>query len=133
MAGIAVTPPPVLEVYYSPTCAPCRLELPALAQFAATPGNRVRMVILDQEARSRAELRAVSPQLEVNAVVSAPAAPRAVLREGGDPYAILPYARVLSPAGNACAHWGGRLSVPKARDLVASCAPEFSSPVRQRS
>jgi len=57
-------PPPVLEVFYSPTCAPCRLELPAVAEIAGAGGTRVRIVILDQEERTRSELRAVSPQLD---------------------------------------------------------------------
>ena len=58
-------PPPVLEVFYSPTCVPCRLELPAVAQMAGEKDARVRIVILDQEERARSELRAVSIQLDM--------------------------------------------------------------------
>ena len=45
-------PPPVLEVFYSPSCAPCRLELPAVAEIAGEAGTRVRIVILDPEERT---------------------------------------------------------------------------------
>ena len=51
-------PPPVLEIYYSPVCAPCRLDLPIVAEFAKEDGSRVRIVILDQVPRAKADLRA---------------------------------------------------------------------------
>jgi|SRR5437763_14672671 len=53
-------PPPVLEVFYSPSCAPCRLELPAVAEIAGEAGTRVRIIILDQEERTRGAARRVA-------------------------------------------------------------------------
>ncbi|HWA91031.1 MAG TPA: hypothetical protein VG889_13415 [Rhizomicrobium sp.] len=119
---IAALPPPVLEVYYSPTCAPCRLELPVLADFAKADGSRVRIVILDQEARARGELRAVSPALEKAAVMRHGEKPRAVLLAAGDTDGILPFARSLIPKDKVCGRWRGGLTPAKARELVQACA-----------
>ena len=126
----AALPPPVLEVYYSPTCAPCRLELPVLADLVKTDGNRVRIVILDQEVRARAELRAVSPALEKAAVARHGLKPRAVLVAAGNTDSILPFARSLAPGGKVCGRWRGGLTPAKARDLIQACA-RIISPARR--
>ncbi|MEI9989477.1 MAG: hypothetical protein WDM86_05500 [Rhizomicrobium sp.] len=115
-----VPPPPILEVYYSPTCIPCRMELPVLAALEKD-GRRLRIVLLDQEARARATIRAVSPGLERAAVPAAIHPPRRALLAAGDGDAILPYARALAPAGEACAAWRGGLTVPRAKALLAAC------------
>ena len=128
-----MTPPPVLEVFYSPSCAPCRLELPVVTEFAKQDGARVRIVIVDQEALARRELRAASGQLETGAVTRTNAFPGATLREAGDRYAILPYARSLGGNATVCARWGGRLTVAKARELVAACPGSVTSPAPRRS
>ncbi len=125
--------PPVLEVFYSPTCTPCRLELPAVAEFAGQDGARVRVVILDQEERARAELRQVSPVLEAAAEGRIEASPNAVLRQAGNADGILPYARSVTATGEVCAKWSGRLTVSRARELVAACARLIASPSRSRS
>jgi thiol-disulfide isomerase/thioredoxin len=114
-------PPPVLEVYYSPTCAPCRLELPAVAEFARQDGSRVRVVILDQVSLAREELGNTSSQLFETAVAPAGKNPRAVLRAAGDADGILPYARTLASDGKTCSQWRGGLTLWRAQNLVAAC------------
>jgi len=126
----AALPPPVLEVYYSPTCAPCRLELPVLADFVKADGSRVRIVILDQDARARAELRAVSPALEKAAVTQHGEKPRALLLAAGNADGILPFARSLVPGGKVCGRWRGGLTPAKARELIRACA-RIISPARR--
>jgi thiol-disulfide isomerase/thioredoxin len=124
-------PPPVLEVFYSPSCAPCRLELPAVAEIAGEAGTRVRIVILDQEERSRSELRAVTPQLDAIATSPSAAPPGEVLRGAGNERGILPYARSVTGAGETCAKWSGGLTVARAKSLLAACA-SLISPRRSR-
>jgi hypothetical protein len=109
----------VLEVYYSPSCAPCRLELPAVAEFARADG--VRIVIISDEARARAEIRKLSPALAMGAIAKTNTTPRATLRAAGDGDGILPYARGVSADGKPCASWRGGLTLARARALVASC------------
>ena len=123
-------PPPILEVYYSPSCAPCRLELPAVAEFAREDGSHVRIVIVDQQARAREELQAASPQLAATAIAAKKENPRALLLAAGDSDGILPYARVIAPDGNICAKWRGPLTLERAKMLIASC---ITSPNRHRS
>ncbi|MEJ0025295.1 MAG: thioredoxin family protein [Rhizomicrobium sp.] len=113
-----VPPPPILEVYYSPTCIPCRMELPVLAALDKD-GRRLRIVILDQESRARATIGAVSPALERLAIRAATQPPRKALLAAGDTDAILPYARAL--AGGTCAAWRGGLTMARARALLAAC------------
>jgi hypothetical protein len=125
-------PPPVLEVFYSPTCVPCRLELPAVAEMAGGKDVRVHIVILDQEERARAELHAVSPQLDALATASMPTAPGEVLRGAGNERSILPYARSVTADGETCASWSGGLTVVRAKSLLAACA-RIISPRRSRS
>lgn len=124
-------PPPALEVFYSPTCTPCRLELPALS-LLARDGTRIRIVLLDQEERARAELRAVSPMLEAAAVGPPAAAPRDVLRAAGNANGILPFARAVAADETACATWSGGLTVERARTMLAACARIVSAPRRAR-
>ena len=118
---MADLPPPILEVFYSPSCTPCRLELPVLAQIVRLGDTQMRIVILDQEERARAELRTISPALE-SVAASPHAAANELLRAAGDKNGILPYARSLSATGEICAKWSGRLTSAPARDLLAACA-----------
>jgi hypothetical protein len=126
-------PPPVLEIFYSSTCAPCRIELPVLAAVLGKDGTHMRIVILEKGERARAELRAVSPLLEAIAVGPAPAAPGDVLRAAGNDRGILPYARSMDAQGNACAAWSGGLTVNRIKSLLAACARRLTSPGRSPS
>ena len=123
-------PPPILEVFYSPTCAPCRVELPILSELVAKDGTRIRIVILDQEARARHDIREVSPLLERQAVRSPDPKPRAALLAAGDADGILPFARAISPAGAPCATWRGGLTLQRARMLIGACRHLISPPKR---
>jgi hypothetical protein len=125
--------PPALEVFYSPSCLPCRLELPVVAEIAKRDGTQVRIVILDEEDKARAELRAASPQLDDRAVTAGDPSPNAVLRAAGNSRGILPYARSVAPGGETCAKWEGRLTLTRARSLMASCARFMTSRSRPRS
>jgi len=124
-------PPAILEVYYAPSCAPCRLELPALAQFARD--GHLRIVVVSEPVRAMGELKNASTRLSAAAVLSANAAPRATLLEAGDADAILPYARSLLPNGKICARWRGGVTVDRARALVAACARAITGRRPQRS
>ena len=126
-------PPPVLEIYYSPVCAPCRLDLPIVAEFAKEDGSRVRIVILDQVPRAKADLRAVSERLASTAVVAVLQDPRITLRASGDDDGILPYARSIAPNGEICARWRGRITLARAHSLVAACMKPLILPPKQRS
>ena len=125
-------PPPVLEVYYSPTCAPCRAELPVLADFVTRDSVRVRIVILEQEERARGDIRAVSAKLETGAVANAKAPPRITLLAAGNSDGILPYARSVTVAGKVCAKWRGGLTLERARALIGACAA-LNEPSKRRS
>jgi thiol-disulfide isomerase/thioredoxin len=125
-------PPPVLEVFYSPSCAPCRLELPAVAEMAGRKGVQVRIIILDQEERARAELRAASTGLDSIATAPVPAPAGDVLRGAGNERGILPYARSVTGEGEVCAKWLGGLTIARAESLLAACA-RFILPRRSRS
>ncbi|MGB8365439.1 MAG: hypothetical protein ACLQUZ_01540 [Rhizomicrobium sp.] len=125
--------PPVLEVYYAPGCAPCRLELPAVAEFARRDGSRVRIVIISDEARARVDLDKVSPALAATAVAQTRSTPQAALRAAGDSDGILPYARSLAANGTTCARWRGGLTLARARALVSACAGAFILPSSHRS
>jgi hypothetical protein len=126
-------PPPVLEVFYSPSCVPCRLELPVVAEVAGEEGVRARIVILDQEERARAELRAVSSRLEAIATGPSMASPGDTLRAAGNANGILPYARGVTADGDVCAQWSGGLTIGRARSLLAACARLVTLPRRSRS
>jgi hypothetical protein len=126
-------PPPALEVFYSSTCIPCRLELPVLAEVIGKDGTRVRIFILEKEERARAELRAVSPRLEAIAVGPTTAAPGEVLRAAGNDRGILPYARSVDAQGNVCLTWSGGLTVSRVTSLLAACTRRLTSPGRSPS
>jgi hypothetical protein len=126
-------PPPVIEVFYSSTCTPCRLELPALAKVVGEPGTHLRIVILEQGARARAELRAVSPELEAVATGPSAVSPGDVLRAAGNDRGILPYARSLTAQGDVCSTWSGGLTVSRVKSLLAACARRLTSPGRSPS
>lgn len=126
-------PPPVLEVYYAPSCAPCRLDLPVVVEFAKLDGARVRIVIVSEEARARGDLRQVSARLAADAVVGRQSTPSAILREAGDDDGILPYARSVTAKGDICARWRGRLTLAKAQELVSACSRLFTSRPSRRS
>lgn len=126
-------PPPVLEVFYSPSCTPCRLELPVVARSAEQHGVHIRIVILDQEDRARAELHAVSAKLADAAEARVGRSPNAVLRAAGNEDSILPYARSLTDAGKVCAKWSGRLTLSRIRSLLAACTDLIGSPRHSRS
>jgi thiol-disulfide isomerase/thioredoxin len=130
---IPAVPPPVLEVYYSPTCAPCRLELPAVAEFVREDRRHVRIVILDQVTRAHAELQDISPQLAAAAISASNKKPREALRAAGDDDGMLPYARAVSPTGKTCAQWRGGLTLERARSLIATCAKAINAPNKRRS
>jgi thiol-disulfide isomerase/thioredoxin len=126
-------PPATLEVFYSPSCAPCRLELPVVAEFAGQEGARIRIVILDEEARALEELRAVSPRLEAAAESKLSQSPNEILGAAGNSNRILPYARSVTANGEVCAKWAGRLTLERARSLVMACAKFIVSPPPSRS
>lgn len=113
---------PVLQVYYAPYCAPCRLELPQVAE-AARQGLAVRMVILEQEDKARRELAEVSPALADWAVMAPGNNPRQALRDAGDEEGILPYAVARQPDGKACGSWRGGLTLERIKSLLAACLP----------
>jgi hypothetical protein len=115
-----IPPLPVLEVYYASTCAPCRLELPALAE-AVQDGLPVTIVLLTGEARARRELAAVSPELAARAEPAPQTAgPRAALRAAGDADGILPFSRVRRPDGSTCRTWRGILTLDRIRRLLTA-------------
>ncbi len=118
---MVIPPVPVLDVYYAPTCLPCRLELPVLAE-AVRDGLSVTVMLLTEEAKARRQLAAVSPQLAAQAVaVPGGGAPRAVLRAAGDGDGILPYSVVRSRQGGACRSWRGALTLERIRRLLTGC------------
>jgi len=123
-----LVPPPTLEIFYSPSCAPCRAELPVLAEFASQDGTHVRIIIISEEVRAREELRAVSPLLESVAESRVEESPGTVLRAAGNSSGILPYARSIAANGDVCARWEGRLTLARARDLATACARLIASP-----
>ncbi len=117
-----VPPVPVLDVYYASTCAPCRLELPVLAE-AVRDGLPVTVVMLTDPARARRELAEASPDLAARAEPAAIAAdPRASLRAAGDPDGILPFSRVRGADGVPCRTWRGLLTLERIRALLKGCS-----------
>lgn len=120
-------PPPVFEIYYAPSCAPCRLDLPVAAELVKRDGVALRIVIVSDAAKALADLRAVSPALANAAELPAEPNPRAVLRGAGDPDGILPYARTRAH-GKTCATWRGRLSLAKALEMIAACRKRLTAP-----
>ena len=70
----------------------------------------MRVVIVDEEARALAELRAASPRLADDGVTRIAPFPGTVLRQTGDTYGLLPYTQSTAPDGALCARWDGRLT-----------------------
>lgn len=122
-----VLPPPVFEIYYAPSCAPCRLDLPVAAALLKQDGTTLRIVIVSDTPKALADLRAVSPALEKAAEIPAKQDPRALLRHAGDPDGILPYARTRD-AGKTCATWRGRLSLARAVQMISACRQRLTAP-----
>jgi hypothetical protein len=122
-----VLPPPVFEMYYASTCAPCRLDLPVAAQLIRRNDVTLQIVIVNDALKALADLRAISPALVKAAHVPAEPDPRAMLRSAGDPDGILPYARTRD-GGKTCATWRGRLSLDKALRMIAACRKRFTAP-----
>jgi hypothetical protein len=120
-------PPPVFEIYYAPSCAPCRLDLPVAAELLRRDGVTLRIVIVNDAPKALADLKAISPALAKTAQVPAEQNSRAVLRSAGDPDGILPYARTRA-AGKTCATWRGRLSLDKALQMIAACKKRLTAP-----
>jgi thiol-disulfide isomerase/thioredoxin len=125
-------PPPILEVFYAPSCAPCRLELPVLASFAKTRSGHLRIVIVSEAVRARADLIEASPALAAVAVTASSHDARAALRQAGDADGILPFTRSLSANGAVCASWRGALTVMRINHLLTACA-RFNAPHLPRS
>lgn len=126
-------PPVILEVYYAPWCAPCALELPSLARFAAEKDKRLRIVIVSEPAKAMKKLRAFSPKLADAAIAVASKSPRETLFAAGDRDSILPYARSLSSTGTICARWRGVITLERAEAMVWSCRHSITAPYPQRS
>ena len=122
-----VLPPPVFEIYYAPTCAPCRLDLPVAAELVKRNGVTLQIVIVNDPPKALEDFRTISPALEKAAHVPAEQDPRAVLRRAGDPDGILPYARTRD-GGKTCATWRGRLSLDKALQMIAACKKRLTAP-----
>jgi thiol-disulfide isomerase/thioredoxin len=109
-------------VFYAPSCAPCRLELPVLASFAKTRDGHLRIVIVSEAVRALADLIEASPALAAVAVTASSHDARAALRQAGDADAILPFTRSLSSNGAVCASWRGALTVMRINHLLTACA-----------
>jgi hypothetical protein len=112
--------PPHLDVYYSWTCAPCRLELPALAA-AATQGADIRILIVSEEARARADLATISTPLAHTARLAPGNSARARLRQAGDDDGILPFTRAARADGSLCGSWRGILTPGRMLSLLRAC------------
>jgi hypothetical protein len=125
-------PPPTLEVFYAPSCAPCRLELPVLATFAKNQSGHLRIVIVSDVARARTDLTEISPALAAVTVIASSLDARTALRRAGDVDGILPFARSLSANGASCASWRGALTVVRINHLLTACA-RFNAPHLPRS
>lgn len=116
-----ITPPPHLDVYYASTCAPCRLELPAILG-AINDGKDVRLLIVSEPARATADLKATSSRLLKVMSPAQGSNPRDRLRRVGDADGILPFTRSVSAKGNVCAIWRGTLTRWRIRDLLSRCS-----------
>jgi thiol-disulfide isomerase/thioredoxin len=124
---MAALPPATLEVYYAPSCAPCRLELPVLASFAKTRDGHLRIVLVSDVARARADLKELAPALAAMAMPAANRDARASLRVAGDADGILPFARSVAANGGICASWRGVLTEMRINNLLIACA-RFNAP-----
>ena len=116
-----VVTPPHLDVYYAPTCAPCRLELPAILG-AIEDGKDIRVLIVSDPVRSIADLAAVSSKLVKVAYPAQGANPRDRLRRVGDADGILPFTRSVGGKGRVCGIWRGALTRWRILDLLSRCS-----------
>jgi len=111
---------PILEVYYAATCAPCRRELPALAEVL--PGIELVIYVLGDADKAREQLRKASPALAERARYSPPGGDeREFLRQAGDADGILPYARLVTLSGKLCQSWRGILTETRIQTMIAAC------------
>jgi hypothetical protein len=125
---VFLLPPPILEVYYAPSCAPCRLELPTIAEISRQDGVRIRIVIVGDKEKAMADLHATSPRLDRYAEPGRRGDAREILRRAGNPDGILPYARSVTSDGKNCVRWRGRITLAKARQMLAACKRMVISP-----
>lgn len=116
-----VPDPPLLEIFYAPTCAPCVLELPAIARFQKTRPDRLRIILISDFGRALSDLAAISPELAARAVKAASSQPRDTLRLAGNDDAILPYARAVDARGHICARWRGTLTIERMNNMLRAC------------
>lgn len=114
-------PPPTLEVFYSPTCAPCQLELPVLADIVMAARTQVRIIVLDGGKRARIDIHGASPALDRDVAPDIRVKPRAALLAAGDADGILPFARAIAGSGKLCASWRGILTVHRVRMMMGAC------------
>ena len=105
--------------YWASWCAPCREELPLLAEFAGRPGNGIHVVAiaLDTPAQAQAFIAAQSVALAV--LVESPAASDSSVRLGNR-HGVLPFSVLIGADGRLVArkvgafrskaeleHWAG--------------------------
>ncbi|HTT82816.1 MAG TPA: thioredoxin family protein [Rhizomicrobium sp.] len=114
-------PPPTLEVFYSPTCAPCQLELPVLADLVTGAGTQLRIIVLDGGKRARIEIHKASPTLDRDVAPDIRVKPRDALLAAGDTDGILPFARTIAGSGKVCASWRGILTARRVRVMIGTC------------
>ncbi|HEY4075594.1 MAG TPA: hypothetical protein VGM26_01555 [Rhizomicrobium sp.] len=112
--------PPHLEVYYAPSCAPCRLELPVISG-ALTAGKAIRILIVDDLVQANAQLVAVSPRLLQTAQMAQGQDARDRLHRAGDGDGILPFTRVIGGKDQVCATWHGELTSWRIEALLTHC------------
>lgn len=109
-----------MDVYYASTCAPCRVELPAILE-AVRDGSDIRILIVDAPRRAMKDLAAIEPRLAGLARPAAGGDPRARLRRAGDADGILPFARSVGADGRVCGAWRGMLTLSRIRALLSRC------------
>ncbi len=111
---------PHLDVYYASTCAPCRLELPVIAE-ALAKGTDIRILVVSDLPRARAELSDTAQPLARVARLADGSSPRARLRRAGDGAGILPFASAAAAGTASCASWRGILTRDRIVCLPAPC------------
>jgi len=121
MADISASKP-LLQVFYSSNCAPCRLELPVLADVAAGRTVDLSIVVFGDREKAFAELRGASTRLAGLATAIPENEERQTLRAAGNADGILPYARILSASGLACDSWRGGLTPRVIARMLERCA-----------
>ena len=130
---IPLPPPAIVEVYFAPSCAPCRLELPALVELARKSPDRLRLVIVGERAAALQALSDASPRLAMLAVDKTHMNPRATLLAAGDGDGVLPFAKSVAADGRTCARWRGGLTWDRVQSLLSACSRVLKRPYSQRS